>query len=878
MPLKKWLGAVTPALVLMLLPPAIAAAHGTSASGTPAARYVTGNAPVVTSMAAARVPLGPQPGVAQFPRFRPGVSPHAVAGAARAAGVIDVSRRPASTPRVAIAQTALAMQVAFPTTSRTQQRGWFGNDQAVEPPDTQLAAGPYNLLEMVNSSGSVWSKNPSPLPGPQAQVDLNVFYGVAGTPYSIGDPRVQYDVGTGRWFASALAFAPTTWSSQVFLAVSSTFDPGGVWTVYQVGPPAAGLLEDQPSLGISTDKVVLSWNDFTSSAGNPFAGEETWVVEKSAVLRGQVPSEASFARDLSRLSLIGAQQQTPTATAYLAYNGSLVTSSAAPSFIGVVAITGTPAQRNVLWNERDLRMARTSMPPSAQQPLPPPPATSSHLIASNDDRFTSVVWSNDVLWASGNDACLPAGDVAARSCAKLVKVWTSGTMAVRADVDLAVSGAYVFFPAVAMDPAGNMIVVFSQSSASQFVSLEASGALASDLPNAPALLAETQVVAGQAVYACNGCSTGADRWGDYSAAALDPCGSSAVWVAGEFMGDQSDSTDWGTAAASLTVSGSQPPPFQACPAEEHGGILAGGVAASTWGAKRLDAFVQGTDGVLYHRFLDDVHGWQWDPYLTPMQVTSDASSVSTPNGQSIDVFVRGTDGGLWRTGYRAATFIGVWQPLGGVLANGTAPSAVSLGGGDIDVFVEGADGQLWDDRYTSATNRWLWTAHGGRLANGPSAVSPNPGVADAFVEGADAALWLWSSAPNPHWTGIGGRLAARPAATSSSAGIVDALVEGTDSVLYHWSSGIPAGWETVGGRLAAAPAATSWGGGRLDVLVRGTDSALWHAWTSTGVAPWSWEGNGLTLVGAPLAVTWGTNRLDVFARGVDNQLLHLPFD
>jgi hypothetical protein len=632
---------------------------------------------------------------------------------------------------------------------------------------------------------------------------------------------------------------------------------------------------------------VLSWNDFTTSTTNPFAGQETWVVQKSAVLSGQAPSEVAFGPDPSRAALTGALQETPTATAFLAYNGNLVRAPTTPSFIGVVAITGTPALRNVIWNERDLLMTGTSTPPLAQQPLPPAPATSSHLIATNDDRFTSVVWSNDVLWAAGNDGCTPAGDVSVRSCARLVKVSTAGTMAVRTDADLAVSGGYVYFPAVAMDPAGNMIVVFSQSSASQFASLEASGDLAGDASNPPALLAETQVMAGHGVYACNGCANGAhgDRWGDYSAAALEPCGSAAVWVAGEFMGDPYDPTDWGTAVGSLTVAGTQPPPFQACPPEDHGGIVAGGVAATTWGPKRLDAFVRGTDGILYHRFADEFRAWQWDPYLAPMQVTSDASSVSTANG-AVDVFVRGADGGLWRTGYRAATFIGVWQPLGGVLAKGTAPSAVSIGGGDIEVFVEGADGQLWDDRYTSSSNSWSWTAHGGRLATGPTAVSPNPGVADVFVEGTDAALWLWSPSSTHQWTGLGGRLAARPAATSSSLGTVDALVQGTDSILYHWSSGIPAApgvtpnpfWEAVGGRLAAAPAATSWGGGRLDVLVRGTDSALWHAWTPTGRAPWSWEGSGIRLVGAPVAVTYGNNRLDVFAHGIDNRLLHLPFD
>ena len=645
-------------------------------------------------MAAARVHSGQPPKTARLPLFATRRNPSAAAAPPRTTGVTDVARQPVFGlgPGAAQAPAALALQSSFPLTSRQQQMQWFGlSDQAVEPPDTQLAVGPYNLLEMVNSSGSIWSKSSSAQfqAPPQAEVDLNVFYGVDTTPYVISDPRVQYDAGTGRWFASALAFVPTTLSSQVFLAVSDTFDPAGFWSRYTIGPTTPSMLEDQPSLGVSTDKIVLSWNDFSNST--TFAGEETWVIQKSAVLAGQAPSEVQFGPDTQRASLVVAQQESPTATAFLAYNGGPVKPPATP-YMGVVALTGTPAQGPVIWHEVDLTIAGTSLPPGAQQPGPTSP-----LIATNDDRFTSVAWQNDVLWVTGNDSCRPAGDTVARACLRLIKVRTSGTVALQADADLALNGGYTYFPAVAMDSGGNMIVVFSQSSTAQFASLQASGDLAGDVANPPALLAETQVMAGQGVYNCNGCSGGGngDRWGDYSAAALEPCGSSAVWVAGEFMGDPSIASDWGTAAGRLTVPGTQPPPFHACLPEDHGGILAGGVAASTWGANRLDAFVRETDGVLYHRFVGDFSEWQWDLYLPEIHVSSDASTVSTGNG-SIDVFVRGTDGGLWRTTYRAGTSSGVWQRLGGVLANGTAPSAVSIGGGDIDVFVEGADRQLWD--------------------------------------------------------------------------------------------------------------------------------------------------------------------------------------
>ncbi len=170
-------------------------------------------------MASARVHPGQPPKTARRPLLATRRNPNAAAATPRTTGVRDVARQPVSGLGPATAQApALALQSSSLLTSRQQQMQWFGSpDQAVEPPDTQLAVGPYNLLEMINSSGSIWSKGSSAQfqAPPQAEVDLNVFYGVDTTPYVISDPRVQYDLFTGRWFASAVAFVPTTFSSQV---------------------------------------------------------------------------------------------------------------------------------------------------------------------------------------------------------------------------------------------------------------------------------------------------------------------------------------------------------------------------------------------------------------------------------------------------------------------------------------------------------------------------------------------------------------------------------------------------------------------------------------------------------------------------------------
>jgi hypothetical protein len=54
--------------------------------------------------------------------------------------------------------TSPSRLAAFTVMGLNQQISSFGADQFVEPPDTQLAAGPTDLTEMVNSSASIWTK------------------------------------------------------------------------------------------------------------------------------------------------------------------------------------------------------------------------------------------------------------------------------------------------------------------------------------------------------------------------------------------------------------------------------------------------------------------------------------------------------------------------------------------------------------------------------------------------------------------------------------------------------------------------------------------------------------------------------------------------
>ena len=421
----------------------------------------------------------------------------------------------------------------------------LGSDQFVTPPDAQIAAGPSQVVEMVNSSGSVWDKQGHLL----KLFDLNLFFKVP-TGYSFSDPRVLFDQVSQRWFASGVAFIPPTYASVVVIAVSASTDATGTWYQY-AADNSSTLTHDQPKIGVSSDKVVLSWNDFYQAAF--FEGQSTWVLQKSQMVAGSTPvNGAAMGPDSSRSSPVPAVQITPNSDEYVVFNGTDCGTLGGNCIgaIGVVRISGTPLQGNVMWNESDPGLAATSAPPSADQP------GMAGSIATNDDRFLTAVWENGVLWTGGNDACLPPADNAARPCSRLIQVTTAGPN-VAQNFDIAMTGGGLFYPALGMDLGADMYVVYNISSASQYIGVRITGQLAS----APVqTVAPGQTIrSGDTSYDMNPCfgTNQTSRWGDYSGAAIDPQNATDVWVSAEFAAVGSSANgdagcDWATYAARLT--------------------------------------------------------------------------------------------------------------------------------------------------------------------------------------------------------------------------------------------------------------------------------------------------------------------------------------
>src|SRR5207245_8465756 len=92
------------------------------------------------------------------------------------------------------------------------------------------------------------------------------------------DPKVFYDAISNRWFS----YMTDITTSTVKVAVSNTSDATGGFCIYNING-SRSLLLDQPIIGVSNDKIVVSTNDIDLVSGQ-LNYTQFWVLNKSDML------------------------------------------------------------------------------------------------------------------------------------------------------------------------------------------------------------------------------------------------------------------------------------------------------------------------------------------------------------------------------------------------------------------------------------------------------------------------------------------------------------------------------------------------------------------------------------------------------------------
>ena len=302
--------------------------------------------------------------------------------------------------------------------------------------------------------------------------------------------------------------------------------------------------------------------------------------------------------------------------------------------------------------------------------------------------------------------------------------------------------------------------------------------------------------------------------------------------------------------------------------ESLGGIHFTSVpTAVSWGVNRTDIFAVGspTDGQLYHKYWD---GHRWQPVETDWEglggdLTGYPLAATSWGADRIDVFGIGSDSELYHKYWDGSK----WGPADTSLESlapgvvfKTGASAVSWGPNRNDVFGLGEGSNLlhiyWDGSQWSKTENF-----GGTFSSPPTAISWGKDHLDVFaVDAKNGSLFhkYWDGYQWSDYGNLGGsNLQGQVSATSWGENRLDIVALGEDGQYYYkywdgkqWNPSA-SDWYAKGGNFTSVPSVVSWGENRLDIYGVDSDHQLAHqTWYGSGWYPEAnkWEQLGGNLV------------------------------
>lgn len=405
-------------------------------------------------------------------------------------------------------------------------------DSGFIPPDTMGAVGQNYIVELINGRYSVYRKSD----GVRVQTSsLNGFWTNAGVNYSGSyafDPRVVYDPFSQRWFAAS-ADNPKG-ANNFLIGVSNSSNPTSGWTGFAIDSDAGDShWADFPTMGFDNNGVYLAANMFSLSGG----GVNTTIVAipKADLVGGGTPTVANAKKWENRSGLGFSLQPivdmdntgTPARllSAYDTGTGSFKRSSITWPVISPVLDTSGGF----------ISVAACTPPPDADQPGP------KQNIETNDTRLGSnVILRDGSIW--GVQAVENGGNSALR--------WfeiDEATNSLLQEGLISDNELDFYFGSIAVNEFGEVVIGFSGSSGSQYISSYA--VLGQTVGGVTSFGEPLLLKAGVDDYERLDKSD-RNRWGDYSATVLDPNEAHTFWTFQEWV---SADNVWSTQITELQV-------------------------------------------------------------------------------------------------------------------------------------------------------------------------------------------------------------------------------------------------------------------------------------------------------------------------------------
>jgi hypothetical protein len=374
------------------------------------------------------------------------------------------------------------------------------------------------------------------------------FFGVppsGGCSSTMFNPRAFYDANDQRFWAAILNNVSPNGSckstlSKVWIAVSQTNNPNGLWTVYSFDVrQGTAYFGDFTQFGYDQQAVYLSCDMWTQPGGSgTFEYENTFAMTKAAMEAGQTVTPYGFsgltsggvqANGVQPVEVEAFKGTGPAAGLFLSsydYNsgGGDCVQGCSGLTVWAIAHPGTSSQS---LSSMVVSTASYAAAPKANQP------GCTQCLGTLDPGINSTpVWRNGqiafalttalnngtqrvagIFWGQLSVSLNASGALSAASVAQ------SGYFSFSGD-------AAAFCAAVMTDVNGNLALVFTEASGSlypgAYYAVRPAGYTAGRFPDGGRALMGGQASAPQ------------PRWGDYSAAAVNGVGAQSVWLGGEY--------------------------------------------------------------------------------------------------------------------------------------------------------------------------------------------------------------------------------------------------------------------------------------------------------------------------------------------------------
>ncbi len=419
------------------------------------------------------------------------------------------------------------------------------------PPDPHGAVGPKHVVSVVNVSIEWHTKT-----GTQQNSQTLASFFSSLSPLSLFDPKVLYDQFSNRFVVVVLDQTsvpndPAN-TSRILLAVSDDNDPNGTWYFHEI--PSVFTLSgsdsawtDYPGFAVDEEAVYVTGNLFSFITGL-FSGSRLWIINK-------IPFYSGGAASVNVYDPVGAVGQMATTmqpahiygtapagvgTWLVRYSGFSDGTNESLSIIRVDNPLGTPSFSHQFVSLGDIDNTAAGMPDAPQ-------SGTGTLIDTGDRRALDAVWRNNSLYTcasvvpgSGTDA----GQATAHWWQVNTTTLSSLSLTDQGNIggeDIA-TGAYTFYPSVAVDQNDNLAIGFAASASSIFPGAYYTGRLSTD----PAGTVQSSgTLAAGLDYYVRTFGAGRNRWGDYSAMSIDPTDELTFWVFNEYALTRGNPTSGG---------------------------------------------------------------------------------------------------------------------------------------------------------------------------------------------------------------------------------------------------------------------------------------------------------------------------------------------